>query len=257
MKCIVDPRTTNNSAPDRTQTFISTMENFCILHTDWDLSSLDVIGTFSEKTRYEIKCLLGNAALYPDDYNLTARTYTEETIKSIGDTLQTFWLELFQKYIIAWSKDDIGEVEDTENTPAYNYINEGSVSIYPQFILRDIDTFIDFLKEIKRPSKELIKAVLLVLDDIETKILNWIEWDWSNEEIDIYRRIGSLYHEIKRLRIHKNKYGSKMCDSILAFKDGYLEDYTTCVDLWFNIDIHKKTSSAPLFFLEIISDELE
>jgi hypothetical protein len=43
-----------------------------------------------KKIRDELTAVLDNAEEYPDDYNLTARTYTQKTNKEIGDILQDF-----------------------------------------------------------------------------------------------------------------------------------------------------------------------
>jgi hypothetical protein len=116
-----------------------------------------------EETKEEIYAVLHNTRKYPDDYNLTARLYTQETKKRIGEVLNDFGLELYQKYMIGGSKD---EDEYSENS-----INDNeSISIYTEFTFTDIKKFVGFLKTIEIVDDELMKNIAIVINSLGQKI---------------------------------------------------------------------------------------
>lgn len=219
------------------QKFNEIMKDFVIIDAAWDYSFNDQRDELSANIIEEIMGVMNNAYDYPEDYNLTARIYTQETNKRIGEALKNFGLELYQKYMISGSKDDIGEVPDWID---YAYIDREAdfITIYPEFIIRDIEKFIRFLKRINNVDEELARNISTVINSLGTKVREGfiVGDDWSDEELDIYNHIGELYDELLRLDL-QNEYEIEMrCDYFIAIRDRqlhYIDDEAMEIITWY------------------------
>jgi len=208
--------------------FNEIMKDFVIIDADWNHNFNDQRNELSQHIIDEIIGVMRNAYDYPEDYNLTARIYTQETNKKIGEALKNFGLELYQKYLISGSKDDIGEVPEELK---YKYIDKEAdyITIYPEFILRDIEKFIRFLKRIKKTDEKLARNISTVINSLGTKVLEGflVGDDWSDEELDIYNHISELYDELLRLNLHEEYEIAMRCKYFVAIRDrqlNYIDD---------------------------------
>lgn len=204
----------------------------------------------SKETTEEIFAVLKNAEKYPNDYNLRARIYTQETNKKIGETLNNFWLELYQKYMIGWSKDEDDSNED-------NFWNDESIYIYTEFTFSDIKKFGWFLRSLERIDDILIRNIALVINSLGQKIYKGFNDTWTDEELDIYNGVWEIYKQIERLGIKEEIEIGRRSDYLLALKDGYIDKYKECINAWFYTKISSEDIIQPIFFDDTMNNKID
>lgn len=122
-----------------------------------------------------------------DTTNLNAAIYTQNTQEELGDTLQTFGLELEKKYAIE-------EINDPKIIAHY---------MHPVFRFVDIQKINQLLQKVKLADTDFLRGITTIINALGRTIYNGFDNERTDNELDISMSIKELNTQLQRLGLRE------------------------------------------------------
>lgn len=195
----------------------------------------------TEENADEVYTVIENHIDYPDDENLKACIFTQETNKEIWDNLSQYGLILDNKYKIINNADFF--------------------MVWPLIHISEPDLFVKFLRKIKICDQETILHIDTILWShgfwLEDFFLSWNNINDSEEVSNFIIKIYEIWEELERLEIEEYLINMQLKDLVLVISNNLLEEYINFKRLWFSAQIYPDEADNFIKIPKFIYDFLD